>query len=99
MGHKYVCFHCRKSFSAGNDFTKFQYSRVCPECLGPMALLNEKFKPPRKDDFTQWEIVKMLVDNGFFYQSIYDPISGERVPYPRTIKDAEEFILKYKTIK
>ena len=61
-----------------------------------MILLNEKFKAPRKSDSTQWEIVKLLVDNGFRYQTIYDPITGERVPYPRTKKDAETFIQWFK---
>jgi hypothetical protein len=60
-----------------------------------MTLLNEKFKAPPKDDSTQWEIVKLLVDNGFKYQTLYDSVSGERVPYPRTKKDAEEFVRKY----
>ena len=96
MGHKYVCLHCHKSYSAGTGFIIFQENKVCPECLGPMILLNEKFKAPRKSDSTQWEIVKLLVDNGFRYQTIYDPITGERVPYPRTKKDAETFIQWFK---
>jgi hypothetical protein len=96
MGHKYVCLHCRKSYSVGTGFIHFQEKKICPECLAPMTLLNEKFKAPRKDDTTQWEIVKLLVDNGFFYQSVLDPISGEKVPYPRTKRDAEAFIEKYK---
>ena len=95
MGHKYVCLHCHKCFIAGTDFTKFQDKKKCPVCLAPMTLLNEKFKAPPKDDSTQWEIVKLLVDNGFKYQTLYDSVSGERVPYPRTKKDAEDFVRKY----
>ena len=60
-----------------------------------MFLLNEKFKAPLKCDYTQWEIVKMLIDNGFYYQTIFDPITHEKIPYPRTKKEAEEFIRKY----
>ena len=96
MGHKYVCLHCHKCFSAGTDFTKFQDKKKCPVCLAPMTLLNEKFKAPAKDDSTQWDIVKLLVDNGFNYQTLYDSVSGETVPYPRTKKDAEEFVRKYR---
>lgn len=96
MGHKYVCLHCHKSYSVGPGFIRFQEKKICPECLAPMTLLNEKFKAPRKEDTAQWEIVKLLVDHGFFYQSVFDPISGEKVPYPRTRRDAEAFIEKYK---
>ena len=96
MGHKYVCLRCRKCFSAGTDFTKFQDNKICPDCMTPMVLLNEKFKAPSKTDVAQWEIVKMLVDNGFRFQTLYDPVSGERILYPRTKTEAEEFIRKYK---
>ena len=95
MGHKYVCLHCHKCYSAGTDFTKFQEKKICPECSSLMFLLNEKFKAPLKCDYTQWEIVKMLIDNGFHYQTIFDPITHEKIPYPRTKKEAEEFIRKY----
>jgi len=57
-----------------------------------MVLLNEKFKAPSKTDVAQWEIVKMLVDNGFRFQTLYDPVSGEKIRYPRTKTEAEEFI-------
>lgn len=96
MGHKYVCLRCHKCFSAGTDFTKFLQKKKCPDCSAPMVLLNEKFKAPSKKNAAQWEIVKILVDNGFSYQPLYDPISGERIPYPRTKIEAEEFIRKYK---
>lgn len=92
MGHKYVCLRCRKCFSAGTDFIKIQDHKKCPDCLAPMVLLNEKFKAPSINDVARWEVVKMLVDNGFRYQTIYDPISGERIPYPTTKTEAEEFI-------
>ena len=92
MGHKYVCLRCRKCFSAGTDFTKFQDKKRCPECSAPMVLLNERFKAPPKEDTAQWEIVRMVVDNGFNYQTLYDPDSGKRIPYPRTKTEAEEFI-------
>ena len=92
MGHKYVCLRCRKCFSAGTDFTKFQDKKRCPECSAPMVLLNERFKAPPKEDTAQWEIVRMVVDNGFNYQTLYDPDSGERIPYPRNKTEAEEFI-------
>jgi len=61
-----------------------------------MVLLNEKFKAPPKTDVAQWETVKILVDNGFRFQTLYDPVSGERIRYPRTKTKAEEFIRKYK---
>lgn len=96
MGHKYVCLCCRKCFSAGTDFTKFQDKKKCPDCSAPMVLLNEKFKAPPKENTVQWEIIKMLVDNGFNYQTMYNSDSGDRIPYPRTKIEAEEFIRKNK---
>lgn len=88
-------FTLSKCYSAGTDFTKFQEKKICPECSSLMFLLNEKFKAPLKCDSTQWEIVKMLIDNCFHYQTIFDPITNENVPYPWTKKEAEEFIQKY----
>ena len=45
--------------------------------MTPMVLLNEKFKAPSKTDVAQWEIVKMLVDNGFRFQALYDHTSAK----------------------
>ena len=96
MGHKYVCLHCRKSYSAGTDFTQFRDNKPCPECAAPMTLLDEKFKAPPKDDTAQWDIVTLLVSHGFRYQTLLDPLTGAPVPYPRTKREAEEFIRKYR---
>ena len=97
MGYKSVCLSCRKAFSQGTDFTKFKSDKVCPDCGKPMALLSEKFKPPKKTDDKKWGVVKFLLENGFYYDHIFETIYGGcYVEYPETMKEAEEFVEKYK---
>ena len=77
----------------------------CPECAKPMILLPHSFKPPKKTDDKKWETVRFLIDNGFYYQHIYErnatkngeSISQNRLAYPENIRDAEEFVKKYKS--
>ncbi len=47
MGHKLICFKCRKSFSIGTDYS-VEHSNVCPNCGNAMAMVDQKFKPPKK---------------------------------------------------
>jgi DNA-directed RNA polymerase subunit RPC12/RpoP len=46
MGHKLICFKCRKSFSIGTDYS-VEHSNVCPNCGNAMAMVDQKFKPPK----------------------------------------------------
>jgi hypothetical protein len=106
MGYKAVCFKCRKSYSRPHS----AYGHVpekCHNCGEPVALLNQKFKPPKKSDIKAWEVVKLLYTNGFTYQHVYKDISKSLtvdenssenyVEYPTNLKDANEFINTYKS--
>jgi len=87
----FACLECRKSF-------KRQYSeepKVCPHCGGEAHNLGRHFKPPKMKDDEQWDKVKYLIDHGFAFHKIYSD-EGEHVPYPKTLRDAKEFVVKYK---
>ncbi len=104
MGHKVVCLDCRKSFSQGTDFED-RKEAVCPDCSQQMILLPHRFRPPKKGALKKWETVKYLVENGFRFQHIYEAKvtqghynrTENYVEYPDNLKDAKEFVEKYKS--
>jgi len=70
-----------------------------------MTLLPHRFRPPKKSEEKKWETVKFLIDNGFYYQHIYETVTKtingftkyeNLVPYPDNIRDAKEFVERYK---
>jgi predicted RNA-binding Zn-ribbon protein involved in translation (DUF1610 family) len=90
----FVCVSCRKSFK--RPWQDAVYHRPCPSCGNPAIQVSRKFKPPKADDLEQWEKVQLLIEHGFLFQSIYDDTqSGRNVPYPKTLKDAREWINKW----
>ena len=93
MGHKLICFKCRKSFSIGTDYS-VEHSNVCPNCGNAIILVDQKFKPPKKSDEIQWEVVRYLVEHGFKYQHV-EMEGGQFISYPDAIKEAVEFVRKY----
>lgn len=96
MGYKSVCLNCRKAFNHGTDYVNIRES-VCPECNQPMILMTHRFRPPEKTDSKKWEVVAFLINNGFNYQHIYDDeIIQTYVPYPENMREAKEFVEKYK---
>ncbi|HYV03999.1 MAG TPA: hypothetical protein VFB82_05425, partial [Blastocatellia bacterium] len=56
--------------------------------------LSRKFKPPKKSDIQSWTVVEFVVKAGFFYESIYVN-EGQLARYPKTMKDAQEFVCDY----
>jgi hypothetical protein len=70
-----------------------------------MRLLPHRFRPPKIIDNSKWDTVKFLVDNGFYYQHIYETIETNdhsiklqnHVKYPGNLMDAKEFVEKYKS--
>jgi hypothetical protein len=88
--HPFVCFGCRKSFKRAwpRDISG---TRQCPECGGITYGLARKFKPPRKDDLAQWRKVQYLVEQGFRFGTLFDE-NGNLVRYPRTLKEAIDFV-------
>lgn len=103
MGHKKVCLDCRiclnRDFDPGSGL-----NYPCPECGKPMKLLPHRFRPPKKSDDKKWETVKYLIESGFNYQHIYKSVITKNgvtsyenyAEYPDNIRDAKEFVLKYK---
>ena len=97
MGYKNICLECRTSYSKGSDFENDTESNY-PQCCKKMILVNHKFKPPKKTEIKKWKMVKLLVDNGFKFQAVYDLIEKGmflRVNYPKDVNEAKDFIKKY----
>ena len=104
MSNKNLCFSCKKAFSTDVNFNEIKESK-CPECGKIMTKVSHRFRPPKKTDDKKWEIVKYLVEHGFVYQHIYEKVyvnsngtlSYENyAEYPENIKDAIDFVEKYK---
>jgi hypothetical protein len=92
----YACLTCKtaqKRHIDGNYPTKIQ----CPICKDSMYNLGRHFKAPAKSDSKQWKKIAFLIEHGFLFQKIRpDKYSDESVPYPETLEDAKDFVVKYK---
>ncbi len=89
----FVCLECQKAFKRPLESN---HRRPCPICGNPAIQVSRKFKAPKADDHEQWQKVRLLVEHGFLFQSIYDDQNGGLVvPYPTTLKDAREWIKKW----
>ena len=64
----WACFDCRKSF-AKEPVVKDASARKCPECAKPMIDMGAYFEPPRKLSKKRWEVMKVLADYGYKFQS------------------------------
>ena len=88
----FVCLDCRRSFKRPTGPAR----RPCPRCGEPAVGLSQKFKPPRAGDDEQWEKVRLLVSHRFLFQTIYDGrYGGVAVPYPRSLREAREWVKKW----
>ena len=104
MGDKSVCFDCKKTFNRKFE-SGLNREYKCPNCGNQMTLLPHRFRPPKTTDKSKWDTVKFLVDNGFYYQHIYEHLENNNrinqpenyVEYPDNLRDAKEFVEKYKT--
>jgi ABC-type uncharacterized transport system substrate-binding protein len=96
MGNKSVCLNCRIAFSHGMDFDNV-IRRNCPQCKKEMVNVDYKFNPPKKEKIKRWETIKYLLENGFYFQHIYE--NGKTVKYPENINDAKIFVEKFKSQK
>jgi predicted RNA-binding Zn-ribbon protein involved in translation (DUF1610 family) len=98
MGHKKVCLNCKITFNRDFD-SGSELTYPCPECGKPMTLLPHRFRPPKRTEHKKWEVVKFLVENGFYYQHILEPESidkTEYAKYPDNLREAKDFVIKYK---
>ena len=62
----WACFDCRKSFAKE---PLDEGARKCPECAKPMTDMGAYFEPPRKLSKKRWEVMKVLADYGYKFQS------------------------------
>ncbi len=61
----WACFDCRKSFAKDVNATP----RKCPECAKLMIDMGAYFEPPRKLNKKRWEVMKVLADFGFKFNT------------------------------
>jgi hypothetical protein len=61
----WACFDCRKSFAKDES----PLARKCPECARPMIDMGAFFEPPRKLNKKRWEIMKILADAGYKFNT------------------------------
>lgn len=94
----FACTECRKSFKRQvNLMEEIPKELSCPDSGKPAINLGRHFKPPKKSDKKQWGKIKFLIENGFRFQKIRTgPGHHETIPYPETLEDAKEFVVKYK---
>ena len=94
----FACLDCRKSFKRVFTLSKECPSELpCPDCGGAAHNFGRHFKAPKKSDLKQWKKVAFLFEHGFRFQRIRIG-SGHHdvVPYPKTLEQAKEFVIKYK---
>ena len=94
----FACLSCQKSFKREFVLTDgVPMVLKCPQCGGHSYNLGRHFKAPKKTDKKQWDKVAYLMNHGFYFQKVYDQEKGgELIPYPKTLQEAKEFVVKYK---
>jgi len=94
----YACLDCCKSFKRSLDKPiREPESMVCPNCGKQAYNFGRHFKPPKKTDVKQWEKIRFLFEHGFRFQKVRPTKNSfESVPYPETLQEAKEFVVKYK---
>lgn len=105
MGYKKVCLNCQKAYNRSFEIKQTRIHK-CPECKKQMIELYHLFKPPKQSEKKKWDIVRYLVDNGFRYYHIWEQVfrnekgeiygTANYAEYPKSMKDAKEFVEKYK---
>ncbi|CAN5432922.1 hypothetical protein BH18ACI1_BH18ACI1_08220 [soil metagenome] len=61
----WACFDCRKSFAKDES----DVPRKCPECAKAMTDMGAYFEPPRKLNKKRWEVMKVLADSSFRFNT------------------------------
>ncbi len=94
----FACLECRKTFKREFNLAKeCPQKLICPDCGGEAHNFGRHFKSPKKTDIKQWQKVRYLFDHGFRFQKIrVGPGHQDVVPYPETLDEAKDFVMKYK---
>ncbi len=94
----YVCCSCRTSNMRQFNLEPCHYPKSieCPICKRVAVCVGRHFKPPKKSDTAQWKKVEYLIEHGFIFQKI-KPVKNcyDSVPYPETLAQAKDFVVKY----
>ncbi|MBA2494928.1 MAG: hypothetical protein H0V31_09575 [Acidobacteria bacterium] len=61
----WACFDCRKSFAKDES----DVPRKCPECAKAMTDMGAYFEPPRRLNKKRWEVMKVLADYGYWFNT------------------------------
>lgn len=94
----FACFTCRTANKRHFESAPCDYpdTMMCPICKEATFNLGRHFKAPKKSDLSQWKKVEFLVEHGFVFQKIrLNGNTFESVPYPKTLSEAKEFVIKY----
>ena len=65
---RWACFDCRKSF-AKEPVENDKNGRKCPECAKEMIDMGAYFEPPRRLNKKRWEVMKVLADYGYKFNT------------------------------
>lgn len=104
MGHKKVCLNCRLTFNRDFDNSTKEKNYNCSQCGKEMILLPHRFRPPKKTEEKKWQTIEFLIQNGFYFQHIFDPKEDIKnlcpktkkyVEYPQNLREAIDFVEKY----
>jgi hypothetical protein len=98
----YACFTCKTAHKRHYEGSPGDYPPVmeCPICKESAVNVGRHFKTPKKTDHEQWKKVRFLVDHGFVFQAVYEQSDDGgfyKVSYPKTLSEAREFVIKYKS--
>lgn len=93
----FACMNCESSFKRPIDLAEdYKEKLPCPQCGGNAYNFGRHFKPPKKNDKKQWEKIRFLFQHGFRFQKVYPADSNTiSIPYPKTLQEAKEFVIKY----
>lgn len=98
MGHKSVGLSCQKAINLDRDYTvAVEQSMTCPVCGSVTVLYPHRFRPPRKNAHRKWAVIRHLHQNVFHFHHITESASEGYVKYPNTMRDAIEFIERFKS--
>ena len=94
----FACLVCCKSFKRSfNTSEGIPDELPCPECGGKSYNFGRHFKAPKKSNKPQWEKIRFLFEHGFRFQKIrVGSGHSDTVPYPETLEEAKEFVIKYR---
>ncbi len=95
----YACLSCKTAHKrhVEGSLSDYPLNMECPICKSTTFNLGRHFKAPKISDKDQWKKEAFLIENGFLFQKIRpEENCQDSVSYPKTLKEAKEFVIKYK---